>query len=85
MNCGTCHGHGTLDTGADAQEILCPVCDGEGFLLEERPGGRWNGNGWEPDGFRVTCERCDGLGTLDVDDLTDRELDDLGLTLEEAA
>lgn len=84
MTCRQCHGFGTLDD-CSGHEIPCLDCDGEGTVYEAVPGGRWNGNCWEPDERPVPCERCSGLGTLALEDLTETELDRLGITLEDVA
>ena len=84
MTCPLCAGFGTLDD-CQGHEIPCPDCEGEGIVYAAVPGGRWNGNGWEPDERPMQCERCAGLGTLEVDDLTATELESLGIELEDAA
>lgn len=75
MSCGLCGGCGSLDDGATAREIVCPVCEGEGHVYEAVPGGRWNTSigTWEPDERRVTCERCDGSGEIDICDEYEEE------------
>lgn len=54
--------------------VPCPHCDGTGEHLE--PDSRTIGNpdAIDPGYTEILCGTCDGLGTLDLDEATDRGL-----------
>jgi RecJ-like exonuclease len=64
-------------TQISVREVSCPECFGDGCIITDVPGGRFNAamEQWYPDEKTETCERCFGTGYVEVDEEIDEEDD----------
>ena len=65
-------------TKISLRETSCPECFGEGYILVDVPGGRFDSamEQWYPDEDTQMCDYCQGAGYIEVDEEIDEEDDD---------
>ena len=56
------------DGGRPDHLVPCPDCDGHGEFIEPEPSFDVRRDQWYPNYAEVPCERCEGVGYLDLDD-----------------